>query len=86
MNSVDIANQKGLMHHQSPTLSPTGNLTAGQASNANYNIYGTPGPVPGSNQGQNSRLAGMPVGSFQTQGQKGNYNNNYKNIKILNNQ
>ena len=33
------------MHHQSPTLSPTGNLTAGQGSNATYNIYGTPGPV-----------------------------------------
>lgn len=70
MNSVDIAQQKGLMHHQSPTLSPTGNLTAGQASAANYNIYGTPGPVTGSgNQLQGSgntggRLQGMAVGGF----------------------
>lgn len=48
MNSMDIANQKALIH-QSPTLSPTANLTGGQGSNANYNIYGTPGPSTSNN-------------------------------------
>lgn len=100
VNSVDIQNQKGLMH-QSPTLSPTGNALTGPngaQSQQPYHIYGTPGggqhaggQGPSGNhsavsQGHAAGTMGVGVGGFSTQGQKPNYNNNYKNIKILNNQ